>query len=77
MAAHTNMLHSSSTAVRTGTQAGQDPGGRSWCRGREGLLLPACLVFHGLLSLPPYRMQAHHQPRLEELYSDTDKYYEA
>ena len=30
--------YSSSKAVRVGTQAGQEPRGRSWCRGRGGVL---------------------------------------
>jgi hypothetical protein len=31
---------SSSMEVRTGTQTGQEPGVKSWCRSHEGLLLP-------------------------------------
>ena len=34
----------SSKKVRTGTQTGQEPGGRSWCRGHEGVLLTGFLI---------------------------------
>lgn len=34
---------SSSKEVMTGTQAWQEPGGRSWCRGRGGMLLTGLL----------------------------------
>jgi hypothetical protein len=34
---------SSSKEVRTGTQAGQEPGGRSWCRGHGRVLLTGLL----------------------------------
>ena len=37
--------------ARRGTQAGQEPGDRSWCRGHGGVLLT------GLLSLLSYRTQ--------------------
>jgi hypothetical protein len=30
--------------VRTGTQAGLEPGGRSWCRGHGGVLLAGLLL---------------------------------
>ena len=37
--------HSSSLKeVRTGTQAGQEPKGRSWCRGHGGALLTGFLI---------------------------------
>jgi hypothetical protein len=31
-------------AVRAGTQAGQEPGGKSWCRGQRGMLLTELLL---------------------------------
>jgi hypothetical protein len=36
---------SSSKEVRTGTHPGQDPGGRSWCRGHGGVLLTGLVEF--------------------------------
>jgi len=44
---------SPSKAARTETQAGQEPGGRSWYRGQGGCCLLACP--HGPLSLLSYR----------------------
>jgi hypothetical protein len=43
----------SSKEVWTGAQAGQEPGGRGWCRGHGEVL------FTGLLSLLSYRTQNH------------------
>jgi hypothetical protein len=36
--------HSLFGEVRTGTQTGQGPGGRSWCRGHRGVLLTGLLL---------------------------------
>jgi hypothetical protein len=48
--------HSSSLEeAREETQTGQEPGGRSWCRGHEEVLLTYWLVPHGLLNLLSYR----------------------
>ena len=49
---------SSQKEVRTGTQAGQEPGGRSWCRGHRGGLLTGFLPMK-VLSLLSYRTQDH------------------
>ena len=53
---------SSSKEVRTGAWAGQKPGGRSWCRGHEGVSASYWFAPPGLLSLLSYRTQDH-QPR--------------
>lgn len=58
-------LHHSSSLeeIRTGTQAGQRPGGRGWCRNFGVSCLLACwLVQHGLLRVLSCRTQ-NHQPR--------------
>jgi hypothetical protein len=49
---------SSLKEVRTGTQARQEPGGRSWCRGHGGVLLTE-LAPHGLLRLLSYKTWDH------------------
>jgi hypothetical protein len=52
---------------QAGTQTRQTVGGRSWCRGRGGVLLIGLLP-HGLLILLSYRTQDH-QPRDGNAYS--------
>ena len=37
---HSHIVVHHQKEVRTGTQAGLEPGGRSWCRGHERVLLP-------------------------------------
>ena len=46
--AHTSIEQFIIKTLRTGTQAGQEPGGRSWCRGQGGALL---------MRLPPWPAQ--------------------
>lgn len=50
--------HPSLKEISTGTQTEQEAGGRSWCRGQEGLLLYG-LAPHGTLSLLFNRTQGY------------------
>lgn len=50
--------YSSPKRSQTGTQTGQEPGGRRWCRSHEGVLLIGLLLL-GLLSLLFYTTQDH------------------
>jgi hypothetical protein len=51
--AYTSSLLFNIKEVRTGTQTGQEPAGRNWCRDLGGVL------HTGLLSLLFYRTQDH------------------